>query len=151
MSRFFAASGSSSEDEHVLGEEGFLEIRERERKSNGLFEALSFSDDSDTQDSAGESGSGSGGSAMSDGGSDDESFASQRVESAPTRRSRFVFDSDSDSESEGEASQRQIKSQKAKAHEEMVRLADAVREALPSGQWVAVQESASVAVRRLTP
>jgi translation initiation factor 3 subunit C len=116
MSRFFAASGSSSDSE--ASENEFVEINEPKR---GLFESLSYSEE-ETEEEIG---------------TDEESITSEKA--APVRKSRFAFDTES--ESEEESSQRQMRSQKEKAQDEMEGLAASIEEDLEEKDWVSVQEN----------
>ncbi len=135
MSKFFAASESSSDDlssggEGELAHRGGAAADARDRRPMGLFETVSFSDseyDGSDDDAR---------SAMSD--DEDEDLGGDATleggaqGGAPARKSRFLFDSDS--ESEDDDVKRLVKSQKEKARDEMRAVAAAIEDAIAAGR-----------------
>jgi hypothetical protein len=124
MSRFFAASSSSSEDEEIT--------RKGSRFGTGSRFAFGDSEDEFSEEEEDES---------TEEGSEESSEGSEVESEAPvaeaSKKNRFLFGSDSEDEDEDEG-QRQVKSQKDKVTEEFDAILNSIDDAVEKGDWIAV-------------
>lgn len=138
MSRFFASASSSESEEDLQSDyEGEETKVVTEKRRVGLFEALSISEEEssglsegfseiDEEEEEGE-------------GHEEEALEESTRPAAPTRKSRFLFESESES-SEEESTQRQIKSQREKLQEELENLSEALEAGLETQDWITMEE-----------